>query len=114
MLLFRTDSRKHRAIWVDGFFQAFAGFFWLRRRALRAAEFAAPAGPARPFVLRRSTENAEKAAKSAIVKTGPLFASADPNPFDPDYRRASIGDIQDGLPCELYCVAGQGGREQGG
>jgi flagellar hook-length control protein FliK len=57
------------------FLQALPRFFRLIRPAPQAAEFAAPAGPARLFVLRSPVRLAENAAKSAIGKLGPPFAS---------------------------------------
>ncbi|HWU54968.1 MAG TPA: hypothetical protein VN175_05660 [Rhizomicrobium sp.] len=76
MLLFRKDCRKPHAILAARFLQAFPRFFRFGDCLGQAAEFAASAGPARLFVLRLPALPTENAAKSAIKKLGPPFASA--------------------------------------
>jgi hypothetical protein len=115
ILLFRKDCRKPHAILAARFLQAFPGFFRFGTHIGQAAEFAASAGPARLFVLRLAAFAAENAAKSAIGKLGPAFASALTNKFFlADHKRASVSDIQD-FSCRKLCGgAGKAQRQQGG
>jgi len=81
MLLFRKTCRKPRAILGGDFFRGFGGFFAETGVGTRAAEFAAPAGPACSFVLPARPASSKKSIKSGLSAVGPCFASGDPNEF---------------------------------
>src|SRR5882757_6013509 len=73
--MFRTDCRKPHATLSLVFFPAFQGFSHCSNRPPRAAEFAAPAGPARLFVLSAGSCFSKNSAKSQAAATGPSLAS---------------------------------------
>jgi hypothetical protein len=89
------------------FFPGFGGFFAETDMGAKAAEFAAPAGPACSFVLWERLGWPENPIKSGPQALGPRFASGDPNSFHPGPLRASISDIPSGIFCERSSFADQ-------
>src|SRR5476651_427575 len=105
--LFRADCRKPHAIWNGRYLPGFTGFSHCSGAGARAAEFAAPAGPARLFVLPPRPGGAKNSTKSkALHLARPLrWVLADHHRIG---LSASVSDIQGGLTCEPLCLAGQG------
>src|ERR1051325_11539576 len=63
------------------FFPGIGGVFAAGDASAKAAEFAAPAGPACSFVLWERLGWPKKPIKSGLPALGPCFASGDPNEF---------------------------------
>jgi hypothetical protein len=107
MLLFRTNCRKPHAMRHWRFFRMIAGILHRSDDRTRAAEFAAPAGPARLFVLPVT----EGSVKNSTKSRGAHLARPLRQVLADHYRialSASVSDIQNDICCEPPGFAGQG------